>query len=204
MVLNFTDANIVLLSSVQHIVGLISAQWLKDNNLIKEQSIQTFNMPGVSIFNSESYRILANDERIQVATVKEGGKYLSVISKVIKEYVRASGSLPFKAIGFNFNFNLRENKDEVLPTIAIKMENINSIEEFLPDFDINLGTIINAKKEDYILEIRIHPKKSNLIKIGCNYQINVDGIDHDKIYTNLEKINEYYKFINSFIQRYGG
>ena len=77
--------NIILLSSVQHIVGIVNIEWLKEKNLITEQPIQTFNIPGISILTFNSYNIIVNDERLQIATNKEKLEYLKTITKVVKE-----------------------------------------------------------------------------------------------------------------------
>jgi len=198
----FSDANIVLISSVQHLVALFSADWLKENKLISEPPIQTFNIPGLSVFNSKTYRLIANDERIQIVTVSDKKEHLETIANVIKKYIESSGSLPFKAIGFNFHFNVEIEEQEQI--IQIHHKYIDNISSLFPDHSMNYGAIIYAKNEDYQLRVVIDPIEENIFRYGFNYHINIEGIDHNKLLESLNKILEFYNTAKDFVNKASG
>ena len=200
----FTLANIILLPSVQHIVGIVNIEWLKEKNLITEQPIQTFSIPGISVLTFNSYNIIVNDERLQIATNKEKPEYLKTIAKVVKEYVNSTSSLPFKALGFNFHFIAETGENKNKPDISIIHSLVDNMAELLPGHQLKYGAIIDAEKDDYLLQIKINPERNEIIQYSYNFHIELSEKEHEKIFRNLDQIMTYYTIAKEFTQKTSG
>ena len=181
MSIKFQDANIVLLAETQHNLAILNVEWLKANNLITETPIHNVNTPGVFIFGSENYRIVGNEERIQIITIKELEENLQTIANVIKEYVLAAGNLLYLALGLNFNFNIEKNNNENLPQINLQIGNNKIFEELSSNSEIEYGGIVRSENEDYTLKIVIEPKRENMLNYSFNYHFVLIAVSKEEI-----------------------
>ncbi len=197
MTIHFSDANIVFIASFQHNVGMISEHWLRANNLLLEQPIQTFNVPGMFIFNSISYRILVTDDRINIATNKENKDNFLTIANVIRKYIEENQKLPYKAIGFNFTYLV--DIDEKSKKFKIEFNNRDNIETLLKADEVNYGGIIEINKDDYVIQIRINPEKNKKRIYNFNYHFPLEKPDNEFVLQSLDKLNNYYSESKVFV-----
>jgi len=63
-------ADIVILA-LAHNPSIISPQWLKENHLITEEPKQFVHTPDFSLFDSETFSLIADRQRLQVTAKKQ-------------------------------------------------------------------------------------------------------------------------------------
>jgi hypothetical protein len=178
---NLDLANIVILGN--HNPGIITQQWLKDNGLITEDPRQALNTLAVSFFESEHYSLIVEPVRLQLNAKEKDKGAVKAISNILLKYINVFPNLNYKAVGLNFiwTYEIVEGEKYIIKTSINKFTDLQDI--FI-NYQLNLGSIIYAKKEPYLLKLIIDPLKENLFQHNFNYHFEITK-------ANITKISDY-------------
>jgi hypothetical protein len=145
MEIKLRRADIVIIASA-HNPGIVSPQWLKEKKLIVEDPKQFVHTPDFSLFDSETFSLVVDRERLQITTKKKDSGTLKSLASVGSGYIDILPHVPYKSVGLNFVWLAESNEGEVLPKIKISIGSINNLSSTLTDHELNYGCIIYARK----------------------------------------------------------
>jgi len=169
-------SNIVILASA-HNPSIINPQWLKDKNLIKEDPTNFASTPEFSVFESETYSLLVDRNRLQIAIKNDEDNSLNFLPKIASTYIELLPHIPYKSIGFNFDwFYDKSNKKNILE-YNIKIGNSIGLSNILDDYKINYGGIIHAEGKNHNLKLILEPPSETLQKFNFNYHHDIQDLN---------------------------
>lgn len=184
-------ADVVILADA-HNPSIVSPQWLKEKNLIIEEPKQFVHTPDFSLFDSETFSLIVDRQRLQITVKKQNTDALEALANIGKGYIKLLPHIPYRALGLNFVWLAEANEKEHLPKINIIIDSINDVSSILPDHELNYGCIIYASKEPYLLRLTIEPQAKSTLVYNFNYHHEVRGLD----------INVVIKYVDNFMNLY--
>jgi len=183
-------ADIVILASA-HNPSIIAPQWLKDNSLIVEEPKHFVHTPEVSLFESESFSLVVDQERLQIIAKNQDEKSLRSLANICGNYVKLLPHIPYSALGFNFLWTVEIDKGEKLPQMGLNINNTD-LKSVFKGYKVGYGGIIYAEKGSYKLKIVIEPRGVRTLVHQFNYHHELKGILTENII----------KLLNDFLTRY--
>jgi len=183
-------ADIVIIASA-HNPSIVAPQWLKDNSLIVEKPLHFVNTPDFSLFESESFSLMVDHQRLQITAKKQDRRALRSLANVAANYVRLLPHIPYRSLGLNFLWTIEINEGGKFPRIGLSMNGSN-LDSLFEGHKVTYGGIIYARKEPYMLKLVIEPQRENIVVHNFNYHHEVEG-------TPVEDLA---RLIDSFLTRY--
>jgi hypothetical protein len=182
--------DIVIIASA-HNPSIIAPQWLKDNSLILEEPIHFVHTPDFSLFESESFLLLVDHQRLQITAKKQDDATLRSLAHIAAKYVVLLPHIPYQSLGLNFTWSVEMAEGETLPEIGININGIDLISVF-EGHDVHYGGIIYARSPIYVLKLVIESQEKNSLINNFNFHHELKG-------RSLEDIKQ---FIENFSTRY--
>jgi len=186
----FRRADIVILASA-HNPSIIAPQWLKDNSLIIEEPKHFIHTPDFSLFQSESFSLVVDHQRLQITAKKQDKGSLKSLANIASNYVKLLPHIPCRSLGLNFVWSIEIDEGEKLPKIGL---NINKSDLMLvfEGHEVDYGGIIHARKGPYTLKLVIEPQGKNTLVHNFNYHHELSGMS----------VEGFAKLIDYFLTRY--
>jgi len=186
-------AEIVILAT-PHNIGILTPEWLREKGSIDEKPKQAILLQNISLFESESFLIIANPDRLQLTAKRQTPETLETLAKVATKYIESSFHISHTALGLNFIWTLNTEGNESLPEIG---NNIGDIKDFSPIFPggkVSYGGIIYTKRDPYLLKLVIEPVNlsTSTYVFNFNYHHELKELDLDKIKTYVKSFLDLY------------
>lgn len=185
-------SEIVILAAT-HNIGVLTPEWLKEKGQIKEKPKQSIFLQNISLFESESFLIIANPDRLQLIAKKQTPETLKTLTKVATEYIKSSPYISYTALGLNFIWALSAEDNENLPKISNSIGNIKDFSSIFPIGKVNYGSIIYVKNDPYLLRLVVEPANPKSYTFNFNYHHILKGLDADRIKAYAERFLDLYK-----------
>ncbi|MBE0516023.1 MAG: hypothetical protein IBX41_01350 [Methanophagales archaeon] len=182
--------DIVIIASA-HNPSIIAPQWLKDNSLILEEPIHFVHTPDFSLFESESFSLLVDHQRLQITAKKQDDATLNSLADLAAKYVDLLPHIPYQSLGLNFTWSVEMAEGETLPKIEVNINGTDLLSVF-EDHDVHYGGIIYARSAIYVLKLVIESQEKNSLINNFNFHHELKG-------RSLEDIRQ---FIGNFSTRY--
>jgi hypothetical protein len=183
-------ADIVIIASA-HNPSIIAPQWLKDNSLIIEEPLHFVHTPDFSLFESESFSLVVDHQRLQITAKKQDKGSLKALANVASNYVKLLPHIPYGSLGLNFVWSIHFDEGEKVAKIGLNINESNLVSLF-EGHEVNYGGIVYAKKESYTLKLVIEPQGKNALVNNFNYHHELEGMS----------VEDLAKLIDSFLTRY--
>ena len=180
-------ADIVIIASA-HNPSIIAPEWLKDKSLIVEEPSHFVHTPDLSIFESESFSVVVDHQRLQIVVKKQDTRSLESLANIASNYVKLLPHIPYKALGLNFTWTIEVDDGEELPKIEINI-NKSDLMSVFEGHEVDCGGIIYARKEPYMLKVVIELQGGNTLVHNFNYNHELEGMS----------VEDIVKLINDFI-----
>ena len=180
-------ADIVIIASA-HNPSIIAPEWLKDKSLIVEEPSHFVHTPDLSIFESESFSVVVDHQRLQIVVKKQDTRSLESLANIASNYVKLLPHIPYKALGLNFTWTIEVDDGEELPKIEINI-NKSDLMSVFEGHEVDCGGIIYARKEQYMLKVVIELQGGNTLVHNFNYNHELEGMS----------VEDIVKLINDFI-----
>ena len=187
MEVKLIQADIVIIASA-HNPSIIAPQWLKDKLLIVEEPDHFVHTPDFSLFDSKSFSLIVDHQRLQITVKKQDTNSLESLANIASRYIELLPHIPYKALGLNFVWSIDVDNEEKLPKIGL---NINK-SDLMPVFEgheIGYGGIIYARKEPYMLKLVIEPQGKTTVVHNFNYNYELASMS----------VKDMVKLINNFL-----
>jgi len=193
-------ADIVIVASA-HNPSIVSPQWLKEKKLIVEDPKQFVHTPDFSLFDSETFSLVVDRERLQITAKKQDRETLKSLASVGSGYINLLPHVPYRSLGLNFVWLAESDEGDVLPKINISVGFINNLSSILTDQELNYGCIIYARKDPYLLKLTIEPRGKNTLVYNFNYHHGVEGLNKDKILEHLGNFMSLYEKSKEIVEK---
>ena len=177
-------ADVVIVASA-HNPSIVSPQWLKEKKLIAEDPKQFVHTPDFSLFDSGTFSLVVDRERLQITAKKQDRGTLKTLASIGSGYINLLPHVPYRSLGLNFMWLAESNEGGVLPKIGISIGFINNLSSILIDHELNYGGIIYARKDPYLLKLTIEPRGKNTLVYNFNYNHSLEGLNKDKILEHI-------------------
>ena len=180
-------ADVVILASA-HNPSIMAPQWLKDKSLIVEEPTQFVHTPDFSLFESKSFLLVVDNQRMQITVKKQDDRSVESLANVASNYVKLLPHIPYKALGLNFVWSIEVDDGEELPKIELNI-NKSDLMSVFEGHEIECGGIIYARKEPYMLKVVIELRGEDVIVHNFNYNHELEGMS----------VEDIVKLINNFL-----
>nr|QNO49448.1 hypothetical protein OCBBGKCP_00005 [Methanosarcinales archaeon ANME-2c ERB4]QNT35662.1 hypothetical protein GNCGGNMO_00024 [uncultured Methanosarcinales archaeon] len=167
-------ADIVLIASA-HNPSIMAPQWLKDESLILEEPSHFVHTPDLAIFESESFSLVVDHHRLQIAVKKQDTGSLESLANIVSNYVKLLPHIPYKALGLNFVWTIEVDDGEELPKIELNI-NKNDLMSIFGGTEVSCGGIIYTRKESYMLKVVIEPQGGGTLVHNFNYNYELEDM----------------------------
>ncbi len=183
-------ADIVVIASA-HNPSIIAPQWLKDKSLITEEPKHFVHTPDFSLFESDSFSLVVDPQRLQITAKKQDEDSLRSLANIAGNYIKLLPHIPYRSLGLNFVWTVEVHEREKLPKIGLNI-NKSDLMSVFKGHEVDYGGTIYAGKEPYKLKLVIEPRGENTLVHNFNYHYELGGIS----------IKDIVKLINGFLIRY--
>ena len=184
-------ASIVIVANV-HNPSIVSPEWLKKFDFIKEEPLQFIHTPDFSAIETEIFNLIADRQRLQITLKRINKKNLLFMMKLVQKYVEILPHIPFRSLGLNFDWLIEKFDENKLPHIQLNVGNIKNFKEVFPGHNVNFGLRIFAIKKPYALKLTVDPTSKNTLICMFNYHHEVVELSADIIVEYLNQIEELY------------
>ncbi|MCR3884901.1 MAG: hypothetical protein NUK54_11090 [Methanothrix sp.] len=165
--------DLVILASA-HNPSIMSPEWIEKNKLLDEKYINYVNTPQFSVFESETYNITIDQQRLQIS-LKNLRSDQKSLAKIGAKYLELLPHIPYSALGLNFIWSAQIAPGETMPEFNININDLNISNNF-QDYELELGCIVKAKKDRYLLNLSIKPSGENKLIFNFNYHFDVEPL----------------------------
>ena len=177
----------IVITASAHNPSIIYPQWLKDNSLIREEPSHFVHTPDLSLFESETFSLVVEHQRLQIAVKKQDKTSLESLANIACKYVKLLPHIPYKALGLNFVWAVEIGDGEELPKIRLDI-NKNDLTSVFENNEVDYGGIIYTRKEPYTLKVVIEPQGKNAIIHNFNYNHEVAGMSVEDIAKSINDL----------------
>ncbi len=192
-------ADIVILAAA-HNPSIIAPQWLKDNSLIVEEPEHFIHTPALSLFESKTFSLVVEQERLQITAKKQNERSLRSLANICGNYVKLLPHIPYIALGFNLVWSIEIDKGEKLPKMGLSI-NKSDLKSVFKGHKVGCGGIIYAEKGPYKLKIVIEPQGVKTLVHQFNYHHELKGIPTEDIIKLLSAFLIRYKDSSKIIKK---
>ncbi|MBN1330475.1 MAG: hypothetical protein JXA54_13455 [Candidatus Heimdallarchaeota archaeon] len=198
MELKLIRASIVILAEA-HNPSIISPDWIAKNSLIPESPITFIHTPDLSGFDSKSFNLVVDRQRLQLTAKKTNAKITETLTTIIAKYFELLPHIPYLRLGINFDWIIEEDNSN-LPQIKTTIGKVKDYSNIFPDHDLCFGSVIHAKKDPYNLRLSIEPTEIDSLTFRFNYEYKIQNIQIDKILELLNNTPQLYNFSNDVVK----
>lgn len=184
MEVKLSRADIVIIAS-SHNPSIVSPQWLKDNRLLIEEARHFVHTPDFSLFESESFSLVVDHQRLQITAKKQNRGSLESLANIASGYVKLLPHIPYRSLGLNFLWNV-EIEGERAPEIKVNI-NESDLLSIFKGHRITCGAIVYARKEPYLLKLIIERQGENTLVHNFNYHHTVQHMSAEDIVSLIDK-----------------
>lgn len=174
-----------------HNPSIIAPQWLKDNSLIIEEPKHFVHTPDFSLFESESFSLVVDHQRLQITAKKQDKGSLRSLANAASNYMKLLPHIPYRSLGLNFVWSIEIDEKEELPKIGLNV-NSSDLMSVFEGHEVDYGGTIYARKEAYMLRLVIEPQGKNILVHNFNYHHELGGMS----------VEDLVKLVDNFLTRY--
>lgn len=198
MEVKLVRADIVILASA-HNPSIIAPDWLKANSLIAEEPKDFMHTPAFSAFESESFVLIVDPQRLQVIAKKYDAETLKSLYGIAKNYIKLLPHIPYKALGINFVWTVHPDEGSCPSSIRVTL-NRGNLESIFEGHDLNYGGIVYAKKAPYTLKLIVEPKPEHGFIYNFNYHHELTDLSTNGIVALIEDFTIRYEHSSIIIK----
>lgn len=168
MRISLNGADLVILAS-SHNPSIMSPEWLEKYEIVNEEPKQFVHTRDFSLFESESYSLIIDQQRMQVSLRTPSKEKLRSMAEIGAKYIQLLHHIPYQAIGINFLLHKIAEQGEILPKIRVAIGGIDDLPHAIEGHELRLGCIIQANKDPYVLRLIIEPQNESILSYSFNY-----------------------------------
>ncbi|MGC9780507.1 MAG: hypothetical protein HZR80_14770 [Candidatus Heimdallarchaeota archaeon] len=196
----FIRASMVILAE-SHNPSILSPDWLKRNEVITEKPNQFVLTPDFAVFDSKSFNLVVDRQRLQLNAKKATPTSLKALIDITTKYLELLPHIPYLRLGLNFEWVVEEDEKKSPPDICLTIGSTKDFTPIFPDHELFYGSIIYAQKESYRLRLNIEPTDENALIYKFNFDFNIKDKAVEKIKEFVTDYIELYKFSSQIVNK---
>jgi hypothetical protein len=180
MELDLIEANIVLLAE-QHNISIVSKEWLAQNDILTEAVVNFAHLPVASVIETGNFNFFVDLNNLRISLKNINKKNLDNLPKIAVKYVEKLPETPYKAVGFNFIYSVKENHEKLKDILVINDEKLLNV----ISSDYLFGGIIKFDFENFKVTLTLQPK--NVEDTVCDFNFHFPSSNPKEIIEILQK-----------------
>jgi hypothetical protein len=167
--LKLRKASIVILAQA-HNPSIISPDWVKKVLLIKEPPSNFVHTPPFSLFESKSFLLTVDTNRLELVTKVLDNEHISICGQVVGAYFRALPHIPYRSLGQNYiwEYSSNDSSKKPLPHLKLLIDNFDLSRAF-NNRNIEYGGTVRVELKPYVLTLKIEYEGSQYIIFNHNF-----------------------------------
>ena len=174
-------ANIVVLAN-NYNPSIISKDWVMSKQLLNKPIGNFVHTPAFSLIENDNFSLAVDMDRLQLSVKEPHVENLKLMRQIIKKFFTLLPETPYRAMGFNFIYELQEEGDFLSNIISPKEQNIKKL--FSTTYD--LGAIISFKFRGLVARANISPAKPKQKAYTVNFNFHTDIQDTEQAKGKLD------------------
>ena len=165
-----TQANIVILAP-NHDPGTVSKDWLKQKEILTEESINYIHTPGFSLVETENYSLQIDQQRLNIGLKTLNEDLLIRLPIIAGKYIEALPDTHYRAVGFNSNWIVQLDRPDILKGIFVTEP--KNLDEIFHQGKYDIGGIVIYEYNPFRLQLTVRPEQDNNVSLDFNYHSDV-------------------------------
>ncbi len=165
--LKLRKASIVILAQA-HNPSIISPDWVQKVLSIRESPSNFVHTPPFSLFDSPSFHLSVDTERLELATKVLDNEHIAVCGQSASAYLRTLPHIPYRSVGQNYILEYSLEFPKQLPKLKLKM-NGSGFDHLFKGRQIKYGGSLRVNFMSYILTIRMDYEGEQTIVFNYNF-----------------------------------
>jgi hypothetical protein len=166
--LKLRKASIVILAQA-HNPSIISPDWVQKVLLIKEPPSNFVHTPPFSLFDSESFRLLVDTERLELVPKALDKEHILICGQAASAYLSTLSHIPYRSVGLNYIWEYSpESLKKPLPQLKLLIDDFR-LNSLFKGRRITYGGNIRVALNLYTLTIRINYEGEQTIVFNYNF-----------------------------------
>jgi hypothetical protein len=172
------SANIVVLAS-NYNPSIVSKEWLSSKGIFTENVDNFMHTPVFTMVENEKFGLIVDEQRLQIIIKKITQENINSAGEIIERFIDILPETPYKALGLNYQYNIRDDSCKLKAILSTKPARIKAI--FSDTFEI--GAIIVFRFENFVTTCTISPsiEKEKPSKLAFNFHSNVANSKEIKV-----------------------
>lgn len=170
-------ANIVVLAHSYN-PSIVSRDWVLDKKILNEPISDFVHTPAFSLMQNNDFSLAVDTNRLQLSTKKFDLANIKLMPQILDKFFTLLPETPYRAMGFNFTYELQVEHDLLRDIITPQKQNIK--EFFAANYQ--LGAMIYFDFEGFVVRVNISPtkQKKKMQGINLNFHTNIHGVTDAK------------------------
>ncbi|QUH22631.1 hypothetical protein HYG87_02030 [Methanobacterium alkalithermotolerans] len=191
MEFDLSAANIVVLAE-KHNISIVSKEWLAQNSILDGEVVNFAHLPVASVIETNDYSFFVEEKSLRASLKSINNENLENLPIMIIEYIKKLPETPYRAIGLNFLYVIKENQEKIKEIIMLNDENLKNI------FSDNylFGGIFEFDFNNFKVTLTLKPNNQ---EINCDFNFHFSSSDPNEIIKTLAKYCETNKYAEKIL-----
>lgn len=166
--LKLRKASIVILAQA-HNPSIISPDWVRKVLLIKESPSNFVHTPPFSLFDSASFLVSVDTNRLELVTKVLDDEHISTCGQAASAYLRTLPHIPYRSLGLNYIWEYSSDPSgKPLPQVKLLIDDFD-LSQVFNRRSIKYGGTVRVELKPYVLMVRIDYEGSQTIVFNYNF-----------------------------------
>lgn len=170
-------ANIVVLANSYN-PSIVSRDWVLSRQLLSEPIGDFVHTPAFSLIQNNNFSLAVDMNRLQLSVKEPNPENIKLMPQIIKKFFILLPETPYRAMGFNFTYELQLENDFLKDILSPNEQNIKKL--FSPKY--GLGVIVSFEFESFVVRVNISPvkPKEKVRTISFNFHTGIHKVEEAK------------------------
>ena len=183
------QAHIVLVAP-NHRPDIVSKEWLSQNDILKEASINFVHHQNFSLVDTTNFSINVVQQRLTVTAKNADQDKLNHLQTITNRYIKALPNISYNAIGLNSVWRILPSNAGFLKNIFIT-ESERFQNAFRDEASYDIGGIVYFEYKSFRVQLTITPQQNNQINaINADFNYHSDIVSPDKLRERISHFTE--------------
>lgn len=175
-------ANIVVLANSYN-PSIVSRDWVLSRQLLGEPIGDFVHTPAFSFIENNNFSLAVHMDRLQLSVKKPTLENIKLMPQIIKKFFTLLPETPYRAMGFNFTYELQVENDFLKDILSPNEQGIKKL--FSAKYE--LGAIVSFEFKSFIVRVNISPvrQKGKVRTINFNFHTGIHEIEEARGKLNL-------------------
>lgn len=173
--LKLRKASIVMLARA-HNPSIISPDWVQKLLSIKEAPSNFVHTPPFSLFDSASFLLTVDTERLELVSKVLDEEHISACGQAATAYFRMLPHIPYRSLGLNYIWAYSpEPSGKPLPQMKLVIDQLN-LSQLFDGRSIKYGGAVRVELKPYLLTVRMNYEDDQTLVFNYNFSYVIESV----------------------------